>query len=117
MFSEMKDTRAMVNCIVFTCLGEGHWSLEEEKQLVKTSKCNKYREKLAKFAKKHGLHIYNVNGQPSFYQEDEWGENNGYYAYFKFQPITKKVYREVLANIDDPFFDFPYWGYGRRMIV
>ena len=116
MFSEMKDTRAMVNCVMFTCLSNGHWSLDEEKRLVKTSKTNKYREKLALFAKKHHWHIYNINGQPAFYQ-DEWGENGGYYAYFKYQPITKKVYREVLENLDDPFFDFKYWGYGRRMIV
>ena len=116
MFNEMKDTRAMVNCVTFTYLSRDHWSLDEEKKLVKTSKGNKYREKLVAFAKKHHWHIYNINGQPAFYQ-DEWGENSGYYAYFKYQPITKKIYREVLENLDDPFFDFPYWGYGRRMVV
>ena len=116
MFNEMKDTRAMVNCVTFTYLSRDHWSLDEEKKLVKTSKGNKYREKLVAFAKKHHWHIYNINGQPAFYQ-DEWGENSGYYEYFKYQPITKKIYREVLENLDDPFFDFKYWGYGRRLAV
>lgn len=117
MFTEMKNTRAMLNCVTFTYLNnKDRWSLEEEMRLVKTSKANKYREKLAAFAKKHHLHIYNVNGKPSFYR-DEWGENSGYYEYFKYQPITKKIYREALENIDNPFFDFPYWGYGRRLAV
>lgn len=116
MFSEMKDTRAMINCVTFTYLNnKDRWSLEEEVRLVKTSQSNKYRAQLKVFCKKHHLHIYTVNGKPSFYKDEDDGY--GYYAYFKYQPITKKVYREALANIDDPFFDFKYWGYGRRMIV
>lgn len=116
MFSEMKDTRAMLNCVTFTYLNnKDRWSLEEEVRLVKTSQSNKYRARLKEFCKKHHLHIYKVNGKPSFYKDEDDGY--GYYAYFKYQPITKKVYREALKNIDDPFFDFKYWGYGRRMIV
>lgn len=116
MFSEMKDTRAMVNCVTFTYLNnKDRWSLEEEVRLVKTSQSNKYRAQLKVFCKKHHLHIYNVNGKPSFYKDEDDGY--GYYAYFKFYQITKKAYREALENIDDPFFDFKYWGYGRRMIV
>ena len=34
MFSEIKDTRAMVNCVTFTYLSNDHWSLDEEKRLV-----------------------------------------------------------------------------------
>ena len=112
MFTEMKDTRKLVNCAKFICLNENRWCLEEEKRLVKTSHCNKYREKLAAFAKKNRYWITNVNGKPSFYVDEDGGY--GYYAYFKFEPITKRLYKEILNNSD---YEIQYWGYGRRMIV